>query len=90
MSYVTGKVRQFNEFKKNDNYKGGEMMKLRYLFVVLLLVLVSFSFGKMIEIRVWDRVQEMGTIVDMFNEKMEEEGKDVRAVFELIPYEQQV
>ncbi len=65
-------------------------MKLHLFFVVLLLVLVSLSFGKMIEIRVWDRVQEMGTIVDMFNEKMEEEGKDVRAVFELIPYEQQV
>ncbi len=43
-----------------------------------------------VTIRVWDRVQEMGDVVAMFNDKMESEGRSLRAEFELIPYEQQV
>lgn len=46
--------------------------------------------SEMVTLRVWDRVQEMGDVVDMFNAKMEAEGRNVRAEFELIPYEQQV
>jgi len=41
-------------------------------------------------ITVWDRNQTIGEIVDLFNKSMEEEGKNIQANFELIPYDQQV
>lgn len=39
---------------------------------------------------VWDRNAEMGGVVDLFNAEMERNDSDIRAKFELIPYEQQV
>ncbi|WP_319476745.1 ABC transporter substrate-binding protein [Marispirochaeta aestuarii] len=74
-------------------------MKRNIVIVLLSLVLISVVFAggesespadEMVVLRVWDRVAVMDEVVQKFNEKMEKEGRNVRAEFELIPYEQQV
>jgi len=70
--------------------EGGVRVRKAMLLVLVLFLGVTLIFASEIVLRVWDRLPQMGTVVDLFNSKMESEGKNVRAVFELIPYEQQV
>ncbi len=65
-------------------------MKKAVSIFIMLSFAIAVSFAGEIVLRVWDRLPQMGIVVDMFNSKMKSEGKDVSAVFELIPYEQQV
>jgi multiple sugar transport system substrate-binding protein len=72
-------------------------MKKLCLMMVLMLIMTSLFFIGNVQaekgvttIRVWDRQVFMETTVKMFNQKMEGEGKNIRAKFELIPYDQQV
>lgn len=66
------------------------------IVLVIFVVAPAFSAGEgeageeEVTLRVWDRVAEMETVVDMFNDAQEEAGGNVRAEFELIPYDQQV
>lgn len=62
---------------------------LTLLIVVVLFVTLLIAQNQII-LRVWDRVPQMEKVVQMFNEKMAKEGKNIRAEFELIPYAQQV
>ncbi len=75
-------------------------MKRVGIFLIYLLVALTLSFsagqqesggaGKQVVLRVWDRESTLGEVVKKFNEKMAQEGKNIKAEFELIPYEQQV
>jgi multiple sugar transport system substrate-binding protein len=65
--------------------------------IALIVPVLGFSSGieedtgeEDVVLRVWDRVSEMGDVVEMFNAKMEREGRNIRAEFELVPYDQQV
>lgn len=72
------------------------MRKLCLLMILMLIMTSLFFIGNaqaandITTIRVWDREVPMETTVKMFNQKMEGEGKNIRAKFELIPYAQQV
>lgn len=46
--------------------------------------------SKAVTLTVWDSNIEIEGVVNKFNDKMKSEGKDVKAVFEQIPYDQQV
>ena len=72
-------------------------MRKLCLMMVLMLIMTSLFFIGNVQaekgvttIRVWDRQVLMETTVKMFNQKMEGEGKSIRAEFELIPYDQMV
>ncbi|NOY08393.1 MAG: ABC transporter substrate-binding protein [Spirochaetes bacterium] len=75
-------------------------MKKVLIIWLLILVIAALTFAageqegkgtnKMVALRVWDRDSVMGDVVDQFNKKMQSEGKNIKAQFELIPYGQQV
>ena len=75
-------------------------MKKVLIIWLLILVVAALTFAageqegkganKMVSLRVWDRDSVMGDVVDQFNKKMQSEGKNIKAQFELIPYGQQV
>ena len=71
------------------------MKKIIIAVVLLSLTCALFANGgadkaDSVELRIWNRNALMEGVVKMFNDQMEAEGKDVRAVFEVIPYDQQV
>jgi len=63
--------------------------------IVLITVTGLFAQGaseasKPVTLTVWDSNVEIEGVVDKFNDKMKSEGRNVKAIFEQIPYEQQV
>ncbi len=76
-------------------------MKKKILIISAMIILSSsliFAQGnsesnqqnKPITLTIWDRNQTIGEVVDLFNEEMAKQGKNITAEFELIPYDQQV
>ena len=76
-------------------------MKNKIFIIVTMIILSSsmiFAQGttessqqdKPIKLTIWDRNQPIGEVVDLFNEEMAKQGKNITAEFELIPYDQQV
>jgi len=60
------------------------------VLLLVLAVLLGASIAATTTVVVWDRVQQTEKLVDLFNQEMETQGKDIRATFELVPYDQQV
>lgn len=58
--------------------------------VVMGLAFVGAAQQETITLRIWHRLTFTEEVVQMFNQKMEAEGKNIRAVFEQIPYAEQV
>ncbi len=66
-------------------------MKKKCLLMLLIVVLCSLTiFSSDVVLKVWGRLANFEEIVDMFNEKMEKEGKSLRAEFVQVPYDQLV
>lgn len=70
------------------------MRKVLITLMVFALIAPLFAGGQgeeeVVEVRVWNRNSLMEEVVQMFNDKMKDDGVAVRAVFEIIPYNQQV
>ena len=62
--------------------------RMLMVVVVLSLAVVPVVSAE-VTLQVWNRNGLMGDIVSAFNAKMEAEGKDIRAEFTLVPYEEQ-
>lgn len=60
------------------------------VFLGTLCVGIAQAQQETITLRIWHRLTFMEDVVEMFNQKMEAEGKNVAAVFEQIPYAEQV
>jgi multiple sugar transport system substrate-binding protein len=67
-------------------------MKKGIVFLTIFVAMIAFTAWaeEMVELVVWDQLPQTEKVILSFNEKMEKEGRDVRARLELIPYEQQV
>lgn len=65
------------------------MRKLTVLMLVCGLVLISSVAAAAQTLVVWDRETETAELVELFNEKLASEGRNERAEFQLVPYEQQ-
>jgi multiple sugar transport system substrate-binding protein len=64
-------------------------MKKTLLVVCAFCVMIVPTIASAVTIQVWNRNGLMGDIVNAFNAKMEAEGKDIKAEFTLVPYEEQ-
>ncbi len=60
------------------------------VLLLLLAVFLGASVAANTTIVVWDRTYQMEKLVDMFNQEMRRQEKDIRATFELVPYDLQV
>lgn len=65
-------------------------MSRKVVITLLISVFLLSSLALSTTLVIWDQQSQTETIVEMFNEKMKEEGKDIRAKLEIIPYDQMV
>lgn len=74
------------------------MIKIKKLLTISLMTMVIFTFSLFflvgtsmaVTVSVWDREATTEKAVEIFNQKMEEEGRDIRAEFSLVPYGEQI
>lgn len=64
-------------------------MKKIIIGITSLIMTLMPVLASAVTLQVWNRNGLMAEVVSAFNEKMEEEGKDIRAEFTVIPYEEQ-